>query len=473
MISILLLFCFLNFLPKNLKKKKKRGIHLSKQQHFRLFIFKSNLSYGLGTWKREAVSIQNHIQRLLMGAEPAIMKIHIQSFVFGLEAVTIFRETQRKLMGPKAVKNSASNPEVIDGSVSSKQREFKLEFTVTEGDRYMPFKVLTLEHALTLNHPAKPHEITQPASQDHENDTSIDNSHKSKESEGGSSDLTLAFPVSDVNLESLVHDMSPTQSPPVQVMERPGGYDPFRIPSSIFESNKGPAPMDWSVASNESLFSIHVGNNSFSRDHVLLFGDLGLSGDIRQSGELIMFSPPPPKAMVATDNQSSDPAMGTHKQKGGANGVADNTIKDPAEFKNEENKPSQAVSWKSPRASRLSYESGDSVESFSFPIRKKKYAWPFRYFSSCSRALCYCKRPSCYFRWPSCSCSYCSWAFCYYWKCGRKGWCCHKYSVLANGLINGSQKAGTEQRHLESAPAPVPVKTGKKGRRRGLVRGTL
>ncbi|KAJ6429538.1 hypothetical protein OIU84_021024 [Salix udensis] len=299
-----------------------------------------------------------------------------------------------KIDGTESSKNSESNPQIINGSVSSKQREFKLEFTVTEGDRYMPFvksgssssspssapslsssssslydlfDVITKESSdpgacTDFESPNKPHEITQPASQDHENDTSIDNSHKSKECEGGSSDHTLTFPVSDVNLESLVHDMSPTQSPPVQVMERPGGYDPFRIPSSIFESNKGPAPMDWSVASNESLFSIHVGNNSFSRDHVLLFGDLGLSGDITQSGELIMFSPPPPKAMVATDNQSSDPAMGTHKQKGGANGVADNTIKDPAEFKNEENKPSQAVSWKSPRTS------GDSVESFSFPM---------------------------------------------------------------------------------------------------------
>ncbi|KAJ6902651.1 hypothetical protein NC652_021048 [Populus alba x Populus x berolinensis] len=42
MIPVLLLSCFLNFLPKNLKKKK-RGMYLSKQQQFRLFIFKSNL----------------------------------------------------------------------------------------------------------------------------------------------------------------------------------------------------------------------------------------------------------------------------------------------------------------------------------------------------------------------------------------------------------------------------------------------
>ncbi|KAH8502165.1 hypothetical protein H0E87_016803 [Populus deltoides] len=50
-------------------------------------------------------------------------------------------------------------------------------------------------------------------------------------------------------------------------------------------------------------------------------------------------------------------------------------------------------------------------------------------------------------------------AFCYYWNCGRKGWCCHKYSALANGMRNGSLKAGIEQRqqHLESPSAPSAV----------------
>ncbi|ERN01623.1 hypothetical protein AMTR_s00090p00067540 [Amborella trichopoda] len=43
--------------------------------------------------------------------------------------------------------------------------------------------------------------------------------------------------------------------------------------------------MEWSVASNESLFSIHVGNSSFSRDHVFLFG---------KSGALTNFSNSPP-----------------------------------------------------------------------------------------------------------------------------------------------------------------------------------
>ncbi|CAI9109844.1 OLC1v1009755C1 [Oldenlandia corymbosa var. corymbosa] len=57
--------------------------------------------------------------------------------------------------------------------------------------------------------------------------------------------------------------------PPIQAMGR--GYDPNRIPSSIFSTKPG-TPLDWSVASNESLFSIHMGNNSFSRDSAILQG---------------------------------------------------------------------------------------------------------------------------------------------------------------------------------------------------------
>lgn len=60
-----------------------------------------------------------------------------------------------------------------------------------------------------------------------------------------------------------INGLSPKQSPPIQTMGRPGAdYDPNRIPSSIFAS-KAASPMDWSVASNESLFSIGMGNNSF------------------------------------------------------------------------------------------------------------------------------------------------------------------------------------------------------------------
>ncbi|XP_072060133.1 uncharacterized protein [Arachis hypogaea] len=76
-----------------------------------------------------------------------------------------------------------------------------------------------------------------------------------------------------------------TQNPPIQVMERPG--DPaaaaaessysysyssssfsspssYRVPSNAFTSNK--PSTQWSTLSNESLFSIPMGNMSFTRD---------------------------------------------------------------------------------------------------------------------------------------------------------------------------------------------------------------
>uniref|UniRef100_A0A0A0KXK8 Uncharacterized protein n=2 Tax=Cucumis sativus TaxID=3659 RepID=A0A0A0KXK8_CUCSA len=56
-----------------------------------------------------------------------------------------------------------------------------------------------------------------------------------------------------------------------------GNHDPNRIPVSIF-SGRPSNPTEWSTASNESLFSIHVGNSSFSREHFNFF----------KSGELLM-----------------------------------------------------------------------------------------------------------------------------------------------------------------------------------------
>lgn len=52
-------------------------------------------------------------------------------------------------------------------------------------------------------------------------------------------------------------------------MEMSNVSDPDRIPSSVFTRTKSTTQKDWSVASNESLFSIHVGNSSLSRDHVI------------------------------------------------------------------------------------------------------------------------------------------------------------------------------------------------------------
>ncbi|EYU28867.1 hypothetical protein MIMGU_mgv1a010940mg [Erythranthe guttata] len=78
---------------------------------------------------------------------------------------------------------------------------------------------------------------------------------------------------------------NPPHNSLTSLMERPGDFDPNRIPSSIF--SRPSTPTEWSVASNDSLFSIHIGNNSFSRDHVSRIGvDLYRSGELQKSGEL-------------------------------------------------------------------------------------------------------------------------------------------------------------------------------------------
>ncbi|KAM3286430.1 putative protein DDB [Capsicum chacoense] len=71
---------------------------------------------------------------------------------------------------------------------------------------------------------------------------------------------------------------APMKSPPMHNMGHPPGYDPNRIPLSIFASKPNSNGMEWSTASNESLFSIHMGNSSFNRDQYNM---------MYRSGELI------------------------------------------------------------------------------------------------------------------------------------------------------------------------------------------
>lgn len=67
------------------------------------------------------------------------------------------------------------------------------------------------------------------------------------------------------------------KSPASNTMDHPPGYDPNRIPKSIFSSK--PANAEWSTASNESLFSIQMGANSFSTDYSYM---LPKSGEISE-----------------------------------------------------------------------------------------------------------------------------------------------------------------------------------------------
>ncbi|XP_038892416.1 uncharacterized protein LOC120081528 isoform X3 [Benincasa hispida] len=273
---------------------------------------------------------------------------------------------------------------------------------------------------------------------DDDSDVSSVCSSKSEKS-SGSQGPTSASQVSDFTLESGGNFMSPTQSPPLQMMDRVGGYesyDPFRIPSAVFQRSRSITPLEWSIASNESLFSIHVGNNSFSRDHALMSSELSKSDELTKSGELMksddlfVFSPPP---AVITSRETEVKSAECEEEPKMADTIEYN-IEDKegliAEDLSDRNLPPPAVSWNSSSKSRHSDRSQSSSDSFAFPI-KKKCACPSCYSSNCSQAFCYCLRPRCYPTWSSCCCWNCSRTFCYCWNRSRKGFCCHTSNMYA------------------------------------------
>ncbi|KAI4339404.1 hypothetical protein MLD38_024351 [Melastoma candidum] len=103
-----------------------------------------------------------------------------------------------------------------------------------------------------------------------------------------SSSTEPASMVSDITHESLMHGLSPARSPPqVQLMDRLGGYQPRRIPASVFERSPSSTPAEWSIASNDSLFSIHIGNISFTRDQFVLSEDLRKSVEFPHFDEAV------------------------------------------------------------------------------------------------------------------------------------------------------------------------------------------
>ncbi|XP_031492857.1 uncharacterized protein LOC116259270 isoform X2 [Nymphaea colorata] len=92
------------------------------------------------------------------------------------------------------------------------------------------------------------------------------------------------------------------QSHLCQAISEAETYDPGRIPSSVFSRHQSSMDVEWSVASNESMFSIQVGSASFSRDHVFNFSKSGdLNGLISGPGHSIT-----PEKDTASGDQSPD-----------------------------------------------------------------------------------------------------------------------------------------------------------------------
>lgn len=158
---------------------------------------------------------------------------------------------------------------------------------------------------------------------------------------------------------------SPRTSPPLQTMDRPTSYNPDRIPSSVFNS-RNTSPMDWSVASNESLFSIHMGNNSFNRDHALL----GKSGELTRPEE---WSNSPSGDF---NNLPTLPTViETHNERASMKDTEEEENETPKmgskKFGRDDNKektPKVEVPYVLASPPRLSDDSGNSSKSFAFPV---------------------------------------------------------------------------------------------------------
>ncbi|KAL0450465.1 UNVERIFIED_CONTAM: hypothetical protein Slati_1602900 [Sesamum latifolium] len=177
------------------------------------------------------------------------------------------------------------------------------------------------------------------------------------------------------------------KSPPVQTMDQPEGYDPNRIPASIF-STKGANASDWSVASNESLFSIHTGTNSLSRDHTAIFGKSGELGrlddpcnrpSVSEAKSHELNSVPPLMEAAAHEECSVSSGNLSKREDADPNTSTEAAIEDHAKQSTSPGPEVQSkggetthTSTSTPRVStsnpRLSEESGNSSRSFAFPV---------------------------------------------------------------------------------------------------------
>ncbi|XP_026663132.2 uncharacterized protein LOC120109585 [Phoenix dactylifera] len=111
----------------------------------------------------------------------------------------------------------------------------------------------------------------------------------------------------DVGMSDNLDMFGRNHSPPLQVMGRSDVPDPNIVPSSMFTRTTSSA-IDGSVVSNESLFSIQMGNSSFSRDHVFLTG---------RSRDLTNFPMDPPSAAEAANAAAMQGVLRVNAEKVG------------------------------------------------------------------------------------------------------------------------------------------------------------
>ncbi|CAL0308071.1 unnamed protein product [Lupinus luteus] len=181
-------------------------------------------------------------------------------------------------------------------------------------------------------------------------------------------DYSLSAPTSTFQVDNVTHnqkDLPPTASPPIQVMDRSGGYDSARIPSAVFDRNTN--PLEWSAASNDSLFSLHIEDNSFSREH--MFGEVSMSPELTKSGETDLFSRKP--SVIIEEIDTARKSFGVENPQ--TTEASDEAFKfeerlseDQSEIKNSDHSASSR-SFKV-NLSSFSHDSGNSMQSFALSM---------------------------------------------------------------------------------------------------------
>ncbi|MED6187698.1 hypothetical protein PIB30_078925 [Stylosanthes scabra] len=195
-------------------------------------------------------------------------------------------------------RHTKSNPEVIDESGSSiiSDRQTNVISKVKSGKRDTSNTQINGTESIPAS-ARKVEPSTYNLQMDTQNTTTSGASKFSSNHGTNYASSSESSVKSEVDIKSIVappsfqaysaqkrNDFTATSRPPVQVMDRSSGYDASRIPSSIFE--KPANPLDWSCASNESLFSLNVGNVSFNRDHVFLNYELSMPRGEPQSEDI-------------------------------------------------------------------------------------------------------------------------------------------------------------------------------------------
>ncbi|XP_030940921.1 uncharacterized protein LOC115965764 isoform X1 [Quercus lobata] len=207
---------------------------------------------------------------------------------------------------------------------------------------------------------------TQLASNHSNKDIPASSMPNHEQSSHGSAGQPAAQVVSGRSTELGFTNKPTTQFLPVQVMERPSEPAPsqYRIPSYVFARTKSTVPMEWSTTSNESLFSIHTGNMSFTKEQ---FNWLVKSGELVMTGPLMDISNNHSPTNKSTENS---PKRATLDEVSGVTETKASKTMREIIMENEahSSKDIRSLVEDASHSPRLSHRSDQGTKSFAFPI---------------------------------------------------------------------------------------------------------